>query len=396
MNVFKLALKVAARHWNYLLIYMVALGAMSLLGSGAIEVAPHGEFKADSPKVAVIDRDGTDASAALAAFALKDAEEVHVDDSTFGLQDASAKDLASYVLIIPEGFQADLLDAARTGGDAPELQTVVSYQSARGSLVDQRVRGFAQSLYGFAASDATASAADVARSADKACANKTPVGFLAVDSQGLSAKYVNYAAFSAYALFAASSIFIAVGLSSLRRGALRRRLVLGPVPSGRYGLQVGLACALFSVAIWAVIAAAGLVVFNPLGQGAPLAAVCVVLVAQLGFALVGGAAGFLMWQLGASDTMANGAGNIFGLVCSFFSGAWIPLSVMGESTRLAAAFTPFYWATDAMTQVSEAADITASLALQAFGEVGVTFAWAAVIALVAVALGRARLRESGA
>ena len=105
MNVFKLALKVAARHWNYLLIYMVALGAMSLLGSGAIEVAPHGEFKADSPKVAVIDRDGTDASAALAAFALKDAEEVHVDDSTFGLQDASAKDLASYVLIIPEGFR---------------------------------------------------------------------------------------------------------------------------------------------------------------------------------------------------------------------------------------------------------------------------------------------------
>ena len=395
MNVFKLALKVAARHWNYLLIYMVALGAMSLLGSGAIEVAPQGEFKADSPKVAVIDRDGTDASAALAAFALKDAEEVHVDDSTFGLQDASAKDLASYVLIIPEGFQADLLDAARTGGDAPELQTVISYQSARGSD-DQRVRGFAQSLYGFAANDATASAADVARSADKACANETPVGFLAVDSQGLSAKYVNYAAFSAYALFAAASIFIAVGLSSLRRGALRRRLVLGPVPSGRYGLQVGLACALFSVAIWAVIAAAGLVAFNPLGQGAPLAAVCVVLAAQLGFALVGGAAGFLMWQLGSSDTMANGAGNIFGLVCSFFSGAWIPLSVMGESTRLAAAFTPFYWATDAMTQVSEAADVTASLALQAFGEVGVTFAWAAVIALVAVALGRARLRESGA
>lgn len=396
MNVFKLALKVAARHWNYLLIYMVALGAMSLLGSGAIEVAPQGEFKADSPKVAVIDRDGTDVSAALAAFALKDAEEVRVDDSTFGLQDASAKDLASYVLIIPEGFQADLLAAARTGGDAPELQTVISYQGARGALVDQRVREFAQSLYGFAASDATASAADVARNADKACANETPVGFLAVDSQGLSAKYVNYAAFSAYALFAASSIFIAVGLSSLRRGALRRRLVLGPVPSGRYGLQVGLACALFSVAIWVVIAAAGLVAFNPLGQGAPLAAVCVVLAAQLGFALVGCAAGFLMWQLGASDTMANGAGNIFGLVCSFFSGAWIPLSVMGESTRLAAAFTPFYWATDAMTQVSEAADVTASLALQAFGEVGVTFVWAAVIALVAVALGRARLRESGA
>ena len=69
---------------------------------------------------------------------------------------------------------------------------------------------------------------------------------------------------------------------------------------------------------------------------------------------------------------------------------------MGDGTRIAAAFTPFYWATDAMTQVSEAADITANLAAQAFGEVGVTFAWAAVVALLAVALGRARLRERGA
>lgn len=396
MNVFKLALRVAARHWNYLLIYLVALGGMALLGSGAIEVAPHDEFQDEAPKVAVIDRDGTEASAALSAFALKDAEEVHVDDSTFGLQDASAKDLASYVLIIPEGFQADLLAAARAGGDAPELQTVISYQSARGSLVDQRVKAFAQSLYGFAASDAASSAADIAYNASEACANETPVGFFEVESQGVSAKYVNYAAFSAYTLFAASSIFIAVGLSSLRRGEMRRRLVLGPVPSGLYGAQVGLACAAFSVAIWAVVAVAGLAAFNPLGQGAPVAAVCVVLAAQLGFALVGGAVGFLLWQLGASDTMANGAGNILGLVCSFFSGAWIPLSVMGDGTRIAAAFTPFYWATDAMTQVSEAADVTVGLAVQAFGEVAVTFAWAAVVALLAVALGRARLRERGA
>ena len=122
MNVFKLALKVAARHWNYLLIYMVALGAMSLLGSGAIEVAPQGEFKADSPKVAVIDRDGTDVSAALSAFALKDAEEVHVDDSTFGLQDASAKDLASYVLIIPEGFRATCLPPRARAGTLPSCK----------------------------------------------------------------------------------------------------------------------------------------------------------------------------------------------------------------------------------------------------------------------------------
>ena len=40
MSVFKLAAKIIARHWNYLLIYTVALGAMAILGSGAIQAAP--------------------------------------------------------------------------------------------------------------------------------------------------------------------------------------------------------------------------------------------------------------------------------------------------------------------------------------------------------------------
>ena len=120
-----------------------------------------------------------------------------------------------------------------------------------------------------------------------------------------------------------------------------------------------------------------------------------VLAAQLAFALVGCATGFLLWQIGVSETMANGVGNIAGLACSFFSGAWIPLSIMGEGVREAAAFTPFYWATDAMTLVAEAPDITRGVMGQAAGEVGVTLLWAVVIAALAVALGRIRLRESG-
>ena len=64
--------------------------------------------------------------------------------------------------------------------------------------------------------------------------------------------------------------------------------------------------------------------------------------------------------------------------------------------RVAAAFTPFYWATNAMIEVSQAPQITSGLALQAAGEVGVTFLWALVIAIIAVAIGRVRLRERGA
>lgn len=158
MNVFKLAVTIIARHWSYLLIYTLALGCMAILGSGAIEAPQASEFSNDAPKVAVVDRDGSELSAALKDFALKDAVEVHVEDSTFALQDAAAKDLASYVLIIPEGFQEGLVEAAHSGADAPTLETVVSYQGARGALMDQRVKAYVQSLYGFASVDAQASA----------------------------------------------------------------------------------------------------------------------------------------------------------------------------------------------------------------------------------------------
>ena len=395
MNVFKLAVKIVTRHWNYLLIYTVALGAMAILGSGAIQTAPANEFANDAPKVAIIDRDNSALSNALEDFALKDAVEVPIEDSTFALQDAAAKDLASYVLIIPEGFQQDFLEAARAGDNAPVLETVVSYQGARGALMDQRVAAYVQSMYGFAAVDPNATATEVAGSATKACGNETPVELLPVESEGLSAKYVNFASFSSYALFTSSAIFIAVGLASLRRPEMRRRLTVGPVRSSSYGTQVGLACVLASIAIWALISVAGLIVFDPLGAGAALASVAVVVVGQLGIALIGAAVGFLLWQLSASDSVANGVGNIVGLACSFFSGAWIPLSVTSEGVRIAAAFTPFYWATQAMTAVSQAAQVTSDLLIQAAGEVGVTFLWAAAIALVAIALGRARLRDAG-
>ena len=296
MNVFKLAVTIIARHWSYLLIYTLALGCMAILGSGAIETPQASEFSNDAPKVAVVDRDGSELSAALTDFALKDAVEVHVEDSTFALQDAAAKDLASYVLIIPEGFQEGLVEAAHSGADAPTLETVVSYQGARGALMDQRVKAYVQSLYGFASVDAQASARDVANNATAACGDETPVELFSVDSEGLSVKYINFAAFSAYALFTSSAIFIAVGLASLRKTEMRRRLVVGPVRSESYGAQVGLACVLASLVIWAVIAAAGLAVFRPLAGGAAPASVAIVVFGQLGVALIGAAFGFLLGE----------------------------------------------------------------------------------------------------
>lgn len=394
MRVFSLAMKVALRYWQYLLIYGVALGCIALAGSGAFQTTQSGDFQETAPKVAVIDRDNSATSRALSAFALSKGTPVEVEDSTFGLQDAAAKDSASYVLIIPETFEADLREAAKEGVQAPTLENVVSYQNAQGSLANEQVKGYVQTLYGFyAATDA--SAEQVVSWADEVHEDETPVGFVSVDSTGLPKGYVNYASFSAYALFTAVSIFIAVGFAPLRRSDARRRLMAAPVPNGRYGMQLALACALCGLAVWAVLAVVGLAVFDPMGAGASAASIAVVVLAQLTYALMGTAFGFLLLQLGAGTAAANGAGNIVGLVLSFFGGGWGSFDLMGEGMRAVVTFTPFYWATSAMELVCESPDVTSSVMLQAFGYLGVSALFAVAIAVVALAVGRSRQREHG-
>lgn len=393
MQVFKMAVRVAARHWGTLLIYVVFLGAFGMLAAGSVDNAETDAFGDDLPKVAVIDHDGSALSEALAGYIYANGTAVQVEDSEYGLQDAAAKDLASYVLVIPEGFEADVLQAASEGQAPRGLESIVSYQSARGALMEGKVGAFVQSVYGYLATS-SASMDDALAWTEEAMEKQTPVDYIDVEVHNISNQFATFATFSTYSLFAGCAIFVSVGLSSLNRPEVRRRLSASSVSLSSYGLQVGAACVVLGLAIWAFVSFSGLAAYAGTLSGAPVGSIALVLGAQLAFAMVGTATGFLLWELRVVESVANAVGNIAGLALSFFAGSWVPLDMAGEAVQAIAQFTPGYWAVSVVYDVYEAPGLTDELVVGSLANIGIVVLFAIALACIGLVLGRLRAKDS--
>lgn len=67
---------------------------------------------------------------------LSDSSElVNVDDASETLQQAVASNWVDLIVIIPDGFADDFIDAAATGENPPSVDTVTSYTSGAGSIL---------------------------------------------------------------------------------------------------------------------------------------------------------------------------------------------------------------------------------------------------------------------
>ena len=152
MQVFKAALRTVLRHPLYLLVYAAFLSLMGVFmasglsfgGSDAAAFVPY------ETTFSIIDRDGSDLSQELAAYLRTCGIEAPIEDTRTALQDAVAKGQSSYVLIVPPGFGEALMDAARSDKEAPALQTVYSYYSLEGSLMDQEVNEYLNLAHAYA------------------------------------------------------------------------------------------------------------------------------------------------------------------------------------------------------------------------------------------------------
>ena len=129
MSTFKTALRMALAHPFYLLIYTVFISLMGVFIAASVSwnSSQLTEYKPYDANVIVVDRDGSDLSRALTKHLGSRFDLVTgVGDDTYDLADAlsksnSAKGSADCVFFIPEGFEDDLVAAARAGESLPKL-----------------------------------------------------------------------------------------------------------------------------------------------------------------------------------------------------------------------------------------------------------------------------------
>lgn len=399
MQVCRIALKLIRRGWMLFAVYVFALSAMGVVMGQSVSgqasgAAAEGSVWEGLPSAAVIDRDDSEVSRALAAYVRAHSSYVELEDSTFALQDAAARDLASYVLVIPEGWGEGLLAAARSGEEVPELGRIVSYSSAEGSLMDERVRGWAQELYALAAASA-APAEELLAWVDETAAAGVEVTAAQAPEQGLPTDYLVYCQFATYPLFGGIAAIVAQGLESLRDHDVRRRIGASCVGAESFGRQVALAIALCGVLVWVASGLFGFAVYGYELVGVPVMLIALVMLALFALSLVGTAFGYLLWTLGVTDHVAHAVANIASMVLTFLAGTWVSIDQMGPTIEAVARFTPGYWTVRAITAVYEAPVVSAALVEEVLVCAATTALFALAVAVVALALGRVRGSRTG-
>lgn len=393
-HTFSCALRILWAHRIYLLIYLVVMSLMGVfVASQSIPPSTDGSMPEAPAAVAVIDRDGSAVSRGLAAYLGREAELVEVADTQRALQDAVAQESVDCLLVVPPGYGDALVEAARTGVEAPALESSLSTSGAAGLLAQIQAQGWLQAVYGFvdtlgATPEEAVELADQTTEAG-AEASVAPVSEGTRTLQQRLALRV-YLAFSEYPIFAAATVCIAVLMRALNQRDVRERILVAPTHAFAHSLQVFGACMLVSLVCWLWIGGLGLVLFGGELPRTDPGQVGVALLALLAYALFAGGVGFLLGQLGIGEEAANAIANIGGMVLSFLGGAWVGLDMMPPAVLDVARFTPSYWTVTAIDgSIVELDSLGAAL-----GAVGIVALFALAVVAAAVAVGRAKLREA--
>ena len=393
MSTFKTSLKIMAAHRSYVLVYLVALSLLGLNVGAARTEDASSQVKEATTSVAVIDRDGSTISRGVKDYVESAGKAQPLEDSRQAIQNATAQNRISYILIIPAGYGKQFQQAAREGAEPPRMDTVIGYESASGALMNVRTDSYAGQVADYL-STLTDDPARAVALAKETMNRSAPAERIAPDSTSLSHSFLVYARFSLYPLMTFAIVTISTLMTALGRRAIRSRLDSAPVSGGARNLGLLGACLVVGTVGWLWVLGLGVAVFeaSTVTTSAPLLGV---VAAALGaYMLVAISIGFLMGQLGLGQNAANAVANIGGLAMSFLAGAWVPIEWLPDAVARAARLTPGYWADQAISGAYDATSMSASIIRPLLVDSGICALFAVAILSVAMAVGRTRARSS--
>lgn len=399
MQVFKTALKVILRHPTFLITYIIVLSCFGLfLVSALVGTDSTEEYEASRPTVAIIDRDGGAVTQGLAEEFARHAEIVEIDDNRQVLQDATAQGLADYIIIAEPGFSDDFLEALSEGKDAPALETVVSYISIYGTMMDQITNQYLSLFSTVSTVNSQLTTSELIAKTSQAMESSAQVKVESMgDSKQMSEGFLGFLRFSSYPLTVGIIVCVTMLMSAFNRGEIRRRDLASPIKLSSFNSQTALACLMIALFAWAWIGFLSLAAFSGSFEGVPLINIALIMLVVLVFVTVPLALGYLFAQLGLKENAANAAGNIIAMALSFLGGAWIDIKLLGSEVVSVAHFTPSYWYTDAITQIATLSTTPTQAVLgTVFGNLGIILLFAAAIFVVALVIGRTRVQSADA
>lgn len=397
MSICRRTLTIALRHPLYLAIYIGFLSAMGVLLMGEVGAdVTRPAAEAARARIALIDRDGSAVSAALEAELGTTDDLVAVDDEPLALQDALATGSVDAVLIVPTGFGADLISAAREDRDLPELEVATGSDMQAAALASQRASRVVSLVAARAALEPETDEIRVIEAARESAEVEPLVEVLDFTPTGTAtSRLAFYLTFSSYTVTSSVIVVAGVVLSTLNAPDVRRRHLASPVNTWRMGASSIAGCAVLTLGVCAWVAMVGIAVSGA-GELLPNAApqIALALTSLAVFSLVPLALAYTLTQCGFREEALNAIANLGGMVMSFLGGTWIPLELMSEGVQAVARLTPTFWMYDAVTCALGAQAVTPQVLATVGIDLGIIALFAAAIVSAGLVASRLRVREA--
>lgn len=387
MPVFKAYLKVIRRKLPAMAIYFGVFMAMVVLLTSLYPKNPAGDFTAVRPRIAVINEDaGADLAEGLGRYLADTAQIVTLPQTPSALQDAMFFREIEYVVRIPAGFSAALLqgspDATVEKASVPDSTSAV--------YIDRLVERYlaAASRHALVRPQPAADQIDARVRAD--LANQSTVRLVTGKPAGPS-MVTYFFNFLSYALMAIVFLGVSAIMLTFNRQELLRRNSSSPVTLTQMNGQLLFGHVLFGIIVWAALSLVSTTVGRLASEGRQMALMSLNAFIFMTACL---ALSYLVSLFVRSANVQQALVNVLALGSSFVSGVFVPQELLGGTVTAIARFTPTYWYVRANNDISALAASTASIPQPVLQSMLVQVGFMA--AMLAVALVVAKQRRTAA
>lgn len=334
MTVFKGFLKLVKRNFSILALYLALFITICIF----IQVLSGGEgmdnFEEESLDIAVIDRDKSPLSKALAGYLGQHHQLVEIADDPDVIQEELFYRNIYYVVTIPPDFEEKCLEQ---GEKLPVTKIPGAYSAY---YVDQQINSFLNDVRilkaaGYSSQEVCKKAAEI---------QDTQAEINLIDKNGHGGNWAPYAHMFQYMPYIIiSSICYMIGyiMIGFRKKDVHLRMKCAAMPQGKQTIQIILGYLVLGVLIWAICMMIPVLMYQK--EFLQDANILLYMLNIFAGVLVSLAISFTMSTLVRRTEIISGVVNVISLGMSFTCGVFVPMDVLGKGLKAFAHFLPFYW-----------------------------------------------------
>lgn len=332
MQTFNAFLKIVKNHLPSIILYFVIFSIFSVVLSTFANNDHNESFSADKEQIAVFDYDNSEESKALYKYLDHTHTIINIDDNNEAIADNMYYSFISYALTIKKGFSNDF----------SKLENVKRPSSTSGEFLDSQINNYLHILESYKA--AGYSVSDSIHLTDEAVNTTSDVEFISASSSNEeNTKAVTYFfRYLPYTFLATIIINLGTAFCTFRKKDLSARIQCSSSSVTNRNIGIAAAALLSGIAMLILYIALALILYK--GELLNMAGLLKCLNSFVFLIFSVGVSYLISFFFNSLETL-NMIGNVYALICCFFSGIFVPLEILSTGVKTFAHFLPTYWFT---------------------------------------------------